>query len=102
MTKNLEDYIHRVGRTARGGSFGTSITLFTADNIKLARDLVGVLREAGQAVEPALEAMVMRGNSVRGRGGRGGYGRGYSRGGYGGGARPFLTGSNAGWNGPQH
>ena len=31
---NCEDYIHRIGRTGRGGATGTSYTYFTTDNSK--------------------------------------------------------------------
>ena len=29
---NSEDYVHRIGCTARAGRMGTAITLFTADS----------------------------------------------------------------------
>jgi hypothetical protein len=29
---NSEDYVHRIGRTARAGAHGTAITLFTTDS----------------------------------------------------------------------
>ncbi|RKU44190.1 ATP-dependent RNA helicase dbp2, variant 2 [Coniochaeta pulveracea] len=81
---NSEDYIHRIGRTGRAGQTGTAITFFTTDNAKQARDLVNVLREAKQYIDPKLEEMVRYGG--HGGGGRwGGGGRG--RGGYGGGRR---------------
>ncbi|KAI9896534.1 hypothetical protein N3K66_008706 [Trichothecium roseum] len=76
---NSEDYIHRIGRTGRAGANGTAITLFTTDNSKQARDLVNVLKEAGQQIDPRLAEMT--------RFGGGGGGRGYGgwRGGRGGG-----------------
>merc|ERR1711973_242823 len=37
---NSEDYIHRIGRTARKGNTGTSYTLFTPQNAPKAHDLV--------------------------------------------------------------
>ncbi|CAG9993616.1 unnamed protein product [Clonostachys byssicola] len=71
---NSEDYIHRIGRTGRAGAKGTAITFFTTDNQKQARDLVNVLQEAKQNIDPRLAEMARYG----GGGGRGygGYGRG--------------------------
>ena len=51
---NNEDYVHRIGRTGRAGSKGTAITLFTSDNSRQARELVTVLREANQFIDPKL------------------------------------------------
>ncbi|POM66725.1 ATP-dependent RNA helicase DBP2 [Phytophthora palmivora] len=77
MPKNIEDYIHRIGRTARAGNKGTSISFFTAsNNSRLAGPLVKIMEEAEQEVPRELRDLV-------GRGGGGGRGRG--RGGYGGG-----------------
>lgn len=45
-----EDYIHRIGRTARADKAGTSYTFFTHDNANKARDLIQVLQEAKQQV----------------------------------------------------
>lgn len=96
---NSEDYIHRIGRTGRAGAKGTAITLFTTDSEypstlsssyiltifsdqKQARDLVNVLQEAKQQIDPRLAEMTRYG----GGGGRGyggwGRGRGGGRGGY--------------------
>lgn len=54
---NSEDYIHRIGRTARSQKTGTAYTFFTPNNFKQAHDLVSVLREANQAVNPKLIQM---------------------------------------------
>ncbi|KAI1432739.1 Phosphomethylpyrimidine kinase-domain-containing protein [Xylaria sp. CBS 124048] len=90
---NSEDYIHRIGRTGRAGAKGTAITFFTTDNSKQARDLVGVLQEAKQQVDPRLAEMARYG----GGGGGGRYGRGYGgRGGHrGGGGGGGAGGANA-------
>merc|ERR1712025_986336 len=77
---NSEDYIHRIGRTGRKGNTGTSYTLFTPNNAPKARDLVSVLTEAKQVVNPKLQELV----GFRGRGGGGGRGMGGGRGGGGG------------------
>ncbi|KAK5128281.1 ATP-dependent RNA helicase dbp2 [Meristemomyces frigidus] len=86
---NSEDYVHRIGRTGRAGRNGTAITLFTADNSKQARDLVNVLTEAKQEIDPRLAEMARYGG-----GGGGGRGYGGGRGGRGGG-----RGGGGGWSG---
>ncbi|KAL9129183.1 MAG: hypothetical protein Q9217_002287 [Psora testacea] len=85
---NSEDYVHRIGRTGRAGSKGTAITLFTTENSKQARDLVAVLQESKQQIDPRLHEMARYGGG--GGGGRYGGGRGGGRGGRGG-----YSGSNA-------
>uniref|UniRef100_A0A1A7YG20 RNA helicase n=1 Tax=Iconisemion striatum TaxID=60296 RepID=A0A1A7YG20_9TELE len=69
---NSEDYIHRIGRTARSQKTGTAYTFFTPNNMKQAGDLISVLREANQAINPKLIQMA-EDRGGRGRGGRGGY-----------------------------
>lgn len=86
---NSEDYVHRIGRTGRAGAHGTAITFFTTESTyifalsdgisltrlpdaKQARDLIQVLTESKQKIDPRLMEM--------GRyGGGGGGGRGYGR-----------------------
>lgn len=46
----IEDYIHRIGRTGRGGKTGVSHTLFTSFDKAHAGALQNVLREAKQQV----------------------------------------------------
>lgn len=61
-----EDYIHRIGRTARSNNTGTAYTFFTPDNAGRARELIDVLKEAKQVINPKLLDMTtMR---VKGRG----------------------------------
>ncbi|XP_065826207.1 probable ATP-dependent RNA helicase DDX5 [Oscarella lobularis] len=84
-----EDYVHRIGRTARANRTGTAYTFFTDVNARQARDLIHVMDEAGQKVNPKLrdlaarsrEAAGSRRNRYRPSGG-GGFGdrRGGSRG----------------------
>ena len=52
-----EDYVHRIGRTARAEQSGTAYTFFTPDNSKQARDLIEVLREANQQINPKLQSL---------------------------------------------
>ncbi|XP_063312219.1 probable ATP-dependent RNA helicase DDX5 [Pelobates fuscus] len=65
-----EDYIHRIGRTARSSKTGTAYTFFTHNNLKQVNDLISVLREANQAINPKLLQLVE--DRGRFRGGRGG------------------------------
>ncbi|XP_030568405.1 ATP-dependent RNA helicase p62-like isoform X2 [Drosophila novamexicana] len=71
--QSSEDYIHRIGRTGRKHSTGTSYAFFTRKNTKCARALIEILREANQIVNPELEyiARDAGGGSGRSRGGRG-------------------------------
>ncbi|XP_042042765.1 DEAD-box ATP-dependent RNA helicase 20-like [Salvia splendens] len=81
---NLEDYVHRIGRTGRAGATGTAFSFFTHANVKHARELIKILQQAGQAVLPQLAALSRTAGSdmggsgrnfrSRGRGGGGGFG----------------------------
>lgn len=51
---NSEDYVHRIGRTGRSNNTGTAYTFFTPNNSKQASDLIAVLQEAKQVVNPKL------------------------------------------------
>jgi len=57
-----EDYVHRIGRTGRQDKRGTAYTFFTRTNSKQADDLIGVLREANQAINPKLFEMAKMGS----------------------------------------
>jgi len=59
IPKTLEDYIHRIGRTARGGKRGTAVTFFPADSyapdvIRMARQIAQAMRQIGQKPSQAL------------------------------------------------
>ena len=63
---NIEDYVHRIGRTGRANQTGTAITFVEPDcNGKLARDLVSILREAGKPVPEELERIAFSGHGGR-------------------------------------
>lgn len=80
---NVEDYIHRIGRTGRAGAKGTAYTFFTSDKAKHARELARVITEAGQQVPSELASL--SGGFSGGGGGGGRYGGGGRFGGGGGG-----------------
>lgn len=52
---NIEDYVHRIGRTARGDvTEGLSHSFFTSENSACAKELVKILKEANQDVPSKL------------------------------------------------
>jgi len=51
---NIEDYVHRIGRTGRCGKKGKSISFFTKSDSKRAASLIDILTEAKQTVPPSL------------------------------------------------
>ncbi len=52
-----EDYVHRIGRTARSGAKGTAYTFFTRENAKQAHDLIQLLKDSNQQVNEKLYDM---------------------------------------------
>ncbi|XP_034948393.1 ATP-dependent RNA helicase p62-like [Chelonus insularis] len=62
-----EDYIHRIGRTGRSQSTGTSYAFFTPQNSRQAKDLINVLKEANQAINPKLSELAAKTNNFGGR-----------------------------------
>eukprot|EP01068_Selenidium_serpulae_P012766 Selendium_serpulae@DN5877_c0_g1_i7.p1 len=89
----IEDYVHRIGRTGRAGATGSAYTFFTNDKFRLANDLIRILREADQTVPSELERLGSSrggddgGGGRRYGGGRSGAGGGRFGGGGGGGGR---------------
>jgi ATP-dependent RNA helicase DDX5/DBP2 len=88
----LEDYVHRVGRTGRAGALGTAISFFTSKNARLAKELIKVLTETKQEVNPKIYQMVSMGGGSGGGNRRWGGGGGF-RGGFGGGGGGYGGGS---------
>jgi len=48
--RDMEEYVHRIGRTGRAGKTGTSISLWSKSDWRHAGELVGIMEEAGQEV----------------------------------------------------
>ncbi|KAJ1975335.1 ATP-dependent RNA helicase ded1 [Dimargaris xerosporica] len=78
LPSDIDDYVHRIGRTGRAGNMGLSTSFFNRGNKNIVRSLISLLTEANQEVPQWLN-VVARENTGFGRGGRGG-GRG--RGGF--------------------
>ena len=57
---DLDEYVHRIGRTGRAGNFGEAISFFNEKNSGLANGLVDLLRETGQNVPDFLKKYTTR------------------------------------------
>ncbi|XP_065537494.1 probable ATP-dependent RNA helicase DDX43 [Lathamus discolor] len=58
--RNIEEYVHRVGRTGRAGRTGEAITLVTKSNWRFASELIEILERTDQVVPNELIAMAQR------------------------------------------
>lgn len=84
---NIEDYVHRIGRTGRAGKKGRAISFFTRGvDEKRVHDLIKVLKQSEQEIPEELFALRnnARSSGRNGRYGRNGGGRRWGRGGWGG------------------
>uniref|UniRef100_A0A9J8A9N1 DEAD (Asp-Glu-Ala-Asp) box polypeptide 43 n=1 Tax=Cyprinus carpio carpio TaxID=630221 RepID=A0A9J8A9N1_CYPCA len=51
--RNVEKYVHRIGRTGRAGRSCASVTLVTREDWKIASELITILEKSGQVNTPA-------------------------------------------------
>ncbi|KAG0181423.1 DEAD-box ATP-dependent RNA helicase [Apophysomyces sp. BC1021] len=77
LPSDIDDYVHRIGRTGRAGHTGLATGFFNRNNKNIARDLVSLLKEAKQEIPGWLDTVVHESTYDRGRGR--GRGRGISR-----------------------
>lgn len=77
LPSDIEEYVHRIGRTGRMGNLGLATSFFNDKNRNMVRDLVELLQEAKQELPKWLEVIA----SETRWGGGGGGGRGRSGGG---------------------
>ena len=110
LPTDIDDYVHRIGRTGRAGNTGLSTAFFNRGNRGVVRGLIDLLKEANQEVPAFLETIAREssfGGGGRGRGG-GGRGRGtgptrdfrkYGGGGFGGGGGGFNSAPPASYGG---
>ncbi|XP_074307029.1 DEAD-box ATP-dependent RNA helicase 37-like [Silene latifolia] len=91
LPNDIDDYVHRIGRTGRAGKSGLATAFFNENNSSLARPLSELMQEANQEVPEWLQRFASRasyggggGRNRRGGGGRFG-GRDFRRDGRGGG-----------------
>lgn len=111
LPSDIDDYVHRIGRTGRAGNTGVSTAFFNRGNKNIVRELIELLREANQEIPDWLQTVAHErtGGFSSGRGGGrggGGRGRGANRdvrqsygGGGGGGGGGSYGGSRGGFGG---
>ncbi|KAF9313198.1 DEAD-box ATP-dependent RNA helicase [Podila horticola] len=102
LPTDIDDYVHRIGRTGRAGNTGIATAFLNRGNKGVVRDLIDLLKEANQEIPGWLETLSREssyGGRGRGRGrGRGGSqstGRDYRKYGGGGGGSGGSGGSSS-------
>ncbi len=81
-----EDYVHRIGRTARAGQEGHAISLVCVDELKLLKDIERLLRTdiekvyfPGYEIDPSIKAEPIQNGGGRSNSGNHGKSRGHSQ-----------------------
>ncbi|ROT75338.1 putative ATP-dependent RNA helicase Pl10 [Penaeus vannamei] len=81
LPSDIEEYVHRIGRTGRMGNLGLATSFFNDKNRNMVRDLVELLQEAKQELPKWLEAIASEarfgGGGGRGRAGAKRFGGGF-------------------------
>ena len=50
LPTDIDDYVHRIGRTGRAGNTGVAVSFFNENNSNIVKDLVALLKETNQDV----------------------------------------------------
>ncbi|KAI9476424.1 MAG: P-loop containing nucleoside triphosphate hydrolase protein [Benjaminiella poitrasii] len=88
LPTDIDDYVHRIGRTGRAGNTGLATAFFNRNNKNIVNGLISILEEANQEIPDFLESIA---RETRSSGGRG---RGRGRGGSSFGGRDFRKANN--------
>lgn len=88
MPKDIDNYVHRIGRTGRAGNSGLATAFFSDKNLPLAKPLVDLMQHAKQEV-PSWLNQYAENSSFAGSGRASRYGHGNF------GGSDFRTGSQA-------
>ncbi|KAG0298585.1 DEAD-box ATP-dependent RNA helicase, partial [Linnemannia gamsii] len=94
LPTDIDDYVHRIGRTGRAGNTGIATAFLNRGNKGVVRDLLELLKEANQDIPGWLETLAREGSYGSGGSGRG---RGRGRGGHQSGGRDIRKSSNNSW-----
>ncbi|KAL0436134.1 UNVERIFIED_CONTAM: DEAD-box ATP-dependent RNA helicase 37 [Sesamum radiatum] len=74
LPNDIDDYVHRIGRTGRAGKTGLATAFFNENNSSLARPLADLMQEAHQEVPAWLSRFAARSTFGRNRRGGGRFG----------------------------
>lgn len=75
LPSDIEEYVHRIGRTGRMGNLGLATSFFNEKNRNLTKDLVELIVESSQELPGWLESMASDYRSYGGPSRRGGKGK---------------------------
>lgn len=75
LPNDIDDYVHRIGRTGRAGKTGLATAFFNENNASLARPLAELMQEANQEVPAWLSRYAAQSSYGGGRNRRSGGGR---------------------------
>lgn len=99
LPSDVEEYVHRIGRTGRMGNLGVATSFFNDRNRNISADLLELLTETKQEVPTFLEEAMLQDRS-HGSSRRGGNNRTNRYGGPGFGSRDFRTQNSSSNNRP--
>lgn len=75
LPNDIDDYVHRIGRTGRAGKTGLATAFFNENNTNLAKSLADLMQEANQEVPAWLTRFASRASYGGGKNRRSGGGR---------------------------
>ena len=64
LPNDIDDYVHRIGRTGRAGKSGLATAFFNDNNLSLARPLADLMERSIKKCLPGLQVMQQRLHSV--------------------------------------
>jgi len=67
MPSNIEDYVHRIGRTGRAGNSGVAISFLNEGNKPILSDLYGIMRKLNQEIPDWFEKLYQTNRSFKPR-----------------------------------
>ncbi|XP_050380668.1 DEAD-box ATP-dependent RNA helicase 37-like [Argentina anserina] len=75
LPNDIDDYVHRIGRTGRAGNSGLATAFFNENNLSMAKPLADLMQESNQEVPAWLTRYALRASYGGGKNRRSGGGR---------------------------